>query len=203
MKHFIFSVFLILVILSGCKQKLESKPEKAILSYIIGEVMLDGQPGTLNQEIKSETTIETGDQSRAEIRIGTGSGIQVRQNSNVKLIKDQDQWKTEVTEGAVLNLFRPGSRYQLRGPAGVIAIRGTIFYVHCYNDSTQYVCTCNGTVGIDSEGMELQEVSASHHKPYTIISSDENAHLEAAEMKEHNDVEIFDFMYRIEREREQ
>ena len=44
MKHFIFSVFLILVILSGCKQKLESKPEKAILSYIIGEVMLDGQP---------------------------------------------------------------------------------------------------------------------------------------------------------------
>jgi hypothetical protein len=200
MKQVIFVLLLILAIQPGCKQEIDSKPQKAILSFIIGDVLVDDLPGKINQEIKSETTIATGEKSRAEIRIGTGSGIQIRENSKVKLIKDQNRWKTEVTAGAVLNLFRPGSKYQLNGPAAVIAIRGTIFYVNCYADGSQYVCTCNGTIGISSEGKGLSEVSASHHKPYTIIPSDEGVHLQPAEMKEHNDVEIMEFMYRVERE---
>jgi ferric-dicitrate binding protein FerR (iron transport regulator) len=200
MRYVIFPAILILTFLYGCKQNLELTPQKAILSFIIGEVLIDGQPATLNQEIKSQMTISTGEKSRAEVRIGTGSGIQVRENSNVKLVTEQSQWTTEVTEGAVLNLFRPGSRYQLRSPAGVIAIRGTIFYVHHYPDGSQYVCTCNGTTGISTEGNELREVSAFHHQPYMLIPAETVTQIQPAEMQEHNDVEIFEFMYRIERE---
>jgi hypothetical protein len=199
MKWIIYATLVILLMQYGCKQEIEQEPQKAILSFILGEVQVDGQPGKLNQEIKNAMTIVTGEKSRAEIRIGTGSGIQVRQNSEVKIITDQYQWKTEVTQGAVLNLFRPSSNYQLRGPAGVIAVRGTIFYVNCYADGSQYVCTCNGTVGISSDEKEIKQVSASHHEGYTLLPSGAENIPQPTEMKEHNDLEIFEFMYRIER----
>jgi hypothetical protein len=94
---------------------------------------------------------------------------------------------------------RPGSSYQLEGPAALIAIRGAIFYAHCYEDGSQYICTCNGTLDISSEGKELREVSAFHHEPYTVLPGGEQDHMQPAEMKEHTDLEIFEFMYRIEK----
>lgn len=199
MKHVIVILLLFVVLQSGCRQEAETKPQKAILTFILGDVQIDGQPPKINQELNSNVIITTGEKSRAEVRMGSASGIQVRQNSKVKLLKTHDSWRTEVTHGAVLNLLRPGSKYQLSGPAGVIAVRGTIFYVNCYPDGSQYVCTCNGTVGISNNGNELREVSAFHHEPYTIIQNADNVELKPTEMKEHDDLEIFEFMYRIER----
>jgi len=202
MKYSFVVVFLCLFCLYCCREKQADKAQKAVLTFILGEVQVAGKTAGLNQEIQGGMAIVTGEKSRAEIKLGQSSGIQIREKSQVKLLLQNDQWRTEVIHGAVLNLLRPHSKYQLSGPAGVIAVRGTIFYVNCYEDGTQYVCTCNGSVDILIGDTMLREVTSSHHEPYTLIPTAHGTVLKPSEMKEHTDPEIFEFLYRMEREKE-
>jgi hypothetical protein len=199
MKYSLVVCLLCLLCLYGCQETQTDEVQNAVVSFLLGDVQVNGKTAQLNQEIQNGMDIVTGEKSRAEIKVGQSSGIQIRENSQVKLLLEHNEWKTEVKHGAVLNLLRPRSKYQLHGPAGVIAVRGTIFYVNCYEDGTQYVCTCNGTVDILVGDNMLQEVSSSHHEPYTLIPTAHGTVLNPSEMKEHNDAEIFEFMYRMER----
>lgn len=186
------------ILILGCQKVVVEKPEEAILQFIIGEVNVNGQPAKINQIIKSNSIITTGANSVAEVRLGKHSGTQIRENGKVEIAAAESGWNVIAHRGSVLNLVNPGTRYKLRGPAAVIAVRGTIFYVNAYEDSTQYICTCNGKIDIIDNSNINKTVSASHHEGYTATLSDTGQSLESTPMKEHTDLEIFEFMYRIE-----
>lgn len=201
--HFIKFIILSLTLVFqflwfGCQKITVEKQEEATLQFIIGEVNVNGQPAKINQIIKSNSIIVTGAQSIAEVRLGKHSGTQIRENSKVEIAVGGLGWDVIVYQGAVLNLVKPGTNLNVRGPAAVIAIRGTIFYTNTYEDSTQYICTCNGSIAILDDANINKTVSASHHEGYTAALSDEGQTLEPTPMKEHSDLEIFEFMYRIE-----
>ena len=132
------------------------------------------------------------------MRLGKHSGTQIREKSKVEIANDNSSWGIIVHQGAVLNLVKPGTNFNVKGPAAVIAVRGTIFYTNIYEDSTQYICTCNGSIAILDDANINKTVSASHHEGYTAALSDKGQTLEPTPMKEHTDLEIFEFMYRIE-----
>ncbi|MEJ2544338.1 MAG: FecR domain-containing protein [Calditrichaceae bacterium] len=190
-------VLIILLSLVAC-QKIVEIPQTATVNFIIGEVNIDGQPAKIGEIVNNGSIITTGVNSVAEIKFGKHSGTQIRENSRVKVKLDQEKWDVIAYQGAVLNVIEPGSNFKLRGPSSVIAIRGTIFYVHSYDDSTQYICTCNGIIDIEDNQQVNKTVAASHHEGYNVVKSDTGQTFTSESMKEHSDLEIFEFMYRIE-----
>ena len=201
--HFIKFIILSLTLVFqflwfGCQRITVEKQEEATLQFIIGDVNVNGQSAQINQIIKSNSIIETGLQSIAEVRLGKHSGTQIREKSKVEIANSDSGWDIIAHQGAVLNLIKPGTNFNVRGPAAVIAVRGTIFYTNTYEDSTQYICTCNGSIAILDDVNINKTISASHHEGYTAVLSNEGQTLEPTPMKEHSDLEIFEFMYRIE-----
>lgn len=187
------------ILMTGCWTDVDQKPENLQILFFLGDVNINGKVAVLNQVVEDGSIIETGPQSLAEFKIEGRGGFQVRENGRVEIKRDDKGWASKVERGAVLSLLRPGTSYRLTGTAAVMAVRGTIFYTHCYDDSTQYTCTCNGTVELSEDGSFLRKVTASHHEPYLIRKTGAGPEVEPAPMKEHDDVQIFEFMYRLER----
>jgi len=192
-----FIVFILF--LTGCQQKSEKHLQEARLNYLVGQVIVNNQAGKIGQNLPEGSTITTGDESLAEIKIGLYSGTQLREQSDAQIVLTQSGYEIIATRGAMLNLVRKGQTYLHRGPVAVIAVRGTIFYVNCYNDSVQYICTCNGTIGISDGNGADKLISGTHHNPYLVTKSDTGIVFKPDVMKEHDDIEIFEFMYRTER----
>ena len=192
---------LILIVLGitliGCKQEQPVVVESARLFYLIGDVQVNGQAAQLNQILNNRDIIKTGEESSAEILIGKQTGAQIRANSLAVLVIENNTWEIDTKQGAVLSLVEKGKRYRVKSPSAVAAVRGTIFYTNAYADSSFYVCTCNGSVDIQFEDV-TKSVSAAHHKGYSVVQDDSDKHLLSAGMKEHTDLEIFDFMYRLD-----
>ncbi|MEJ2053085.1 MAG: FecR domain-containing protein [Calditrichaceae bacterium] len=195
----IFPVLMFSFLFNNCEKIVPEKSLQATVQFIIGDAQVDNQPAKIGQKIKNQSIISTGDNSMIEIRMGKYSGSQIRENSRVRIIMDKSGWNIHSYRGAALSLIQPGTNFKIEGPSSVIAVRGTIFYVHSYDDSSQYICTCNGTVDILNDTTLNKTVSAYHHEGYVATRSDGSQILEAAPMKEHTDLEIFDFMYRLER----
>jgi hypothetical protein len=199
-KVFCISVLslLVLILSPGCKEQVTIVDQTAKLIFVLNEVQVNNKPAKLGQIIPTDALITTGKESYAEIRMGAQAGIQVRENSKVQISLGQKGWDVVSHKGAALSLVRKGSKYRLRSPAAVMAVRGTIFYVNTYNDSTQYICTCNGTVDINHDNVTSKSVSASHHEGYSVVKTETGHVLEPTAMKEHDDLQIFEFMYRLD-----
>ncbi len=189
-------LFVSILILFACQT--EKQPDLATpqLSFFIGDVKVDDQNARLGTKLVNNSIITTGDKSLAEVKLGTSTAFQVRENAIASIVNKDGNWEVHAQQGAILNLVQRGTVYKHRGPSAVIAVRGTIFYVNCYDDSTQYICTCNGSIEI-SDGIQTKDVSASHHEPYLIKKTENGIIFEPAPMKEHDDLEIFEFMYRV------
>ena len=148
----------------------------------------------MDQAFAEKVTIETGPFSSAEFKFGKETGIQIREKSVVELVKEADVWKPKVLQGAVLNIVEKGYKYKLATLAGVIAVRGTIFYTNVLNENETYICACNGSIDINVGETTLKSVSAPHHNAH-ILGKDNQ--LTPSEMAYHTDLEIFDVMYRL------
>ena len=191
-------IIVIYFLITGCQKTVTVIPPKAVVQFIVGDVTIDNQPAAIGQVVNNNAIITTGASSMVEVRLGKHSGTQIRENSKARISNSASGWAVKSYQGAALNIIQPGNHYRFNGPSSVIAVRGTIFYVHSYEDSTQYICTCNGSIDI-KDGQHINKtVSAPHHEGYTATESASGQTFEPTEMKEHNDVEIFEFMYRIE-----
>jgi hypothetical protein len=191
------SLFVCIVgLMLGCKPEEPVKVQVAKIYFLIGEVTVNGQPGTIGQILKENDIIATGSESRVEMILGDHSGVQLRENCQAEVLLQGSDWQLNVQKGAILNIFARGRRYRLKSPTAVVAIRGTIFYTHVYSENDQYICACNGTIDIDY-GTETKRVSGTHHAPQIVKTRDTKMSINSDVMKEHDDVEIFEFMYRM------
>jgi hypothetical protein len=203
MKSIIYksTIILLTLFLFSCEKKPVPEDQTARLNFILGDVTIDNLPCKIGQILNKHSFVTTGEESTAEIKIGSGSGIQIRENSKAEIVNDENGWNVISHKGAILSLLQKGTRYKIKSPAAVMAVRGTIFYIHTYEDSTEYICTCNGTIDILHNEQITKTVSASHHEGYTASKTETGQDLKEAPMKEHTDLEIFEFMYRLENSR--
>lgn len=194
-----FSLLIISIALISCvKLKTEIVQVAPTVHFTIGDVSINGQSVKIGQEIKDGDIVETGEQSYLEAWFGKQSAFRVREDSRV-VFNISDQVTPEVQKGKIMSILEKKSNYQVRTPAAVAAVRGTIFFVSVLSNEQTYFCACNGSVAIeDDQHKELTLLSSSHHQPGICAEEDGELTIQDAQMADHDDLEIFNFMYRMD-----
>ncbi|MBI4219324.1 MAG: FecR domain-containing protein [Chloroflexi bacterium] len=174
--------------------------DEGILHFLVGNVRVDGQKATPGMKIKQGATVETGPESIAEIRYGHETGLRIREKSRVKIDRPASAYRILLAHGTLLSLVRHKTDFEVLTPITTAGVRGTTLFVHVPDDTTAYVCTCNGKVELRDGDRSLKTVSAAHHEPYRIQGRPGHLRMEAQGMLIHTDVEIFEQRYRLEQE---
>lgn len=194
-------LLLAFVVFVSCEKmdvKVEVTPDEPEVFFAIGEATINGQAAKIGQKINNGDVVETGVESYLEAKFGKQSAFRVREESRV-VFNIADQVTLTVEKGKVLNILEKRSRYLVRTPSAVAAVRGTIFFVNVLDDNKTYFCACNGSIAIeDDHQKELTTLSGAHHKPSYCERDGETLSMADAGMADHDDLEIFDFMYRMD-----
>ena len=136
---------------------------------------------------------------RAGERVVTGAGesitfvidrdaMLVRQNSSLELLRDGFRLVT----GAVLSVFGPGGRRELKTTTATIGIRGTGVYLEAEPGRT-YVCTCYGEAVLEplDDPAARETVRTRHHEqPRYIMASGAPQMVMPAPVRNHSDAEL-------------
>jgi len=164
--------------------------------YSVGEVTINDLPTKIGQQIKDGDIIKTGDKAILETRFGKQSGFRVRENSEL-VYNEGERILLDVKQGTVMSIIEKNRPYSVRTPSAVAAVRGTIFFVDVLSPDSTYSCACNGTIEVqDHNNQLLKQLSSAHHHP-AICEGDDYNMIDAG-MQAHSDLEIFDFMYRLD-----
>ncbi|OHD14179.1 MAG: hypothetical protein A2Y41_05605 [Spirochaetes bacterium GWB1_36_13] len=150
--------------LSSC-----NKPDEAgKISFILGDVRINGQKASLNQIIKNKDEIETGEKSVCNILLSEKSILQIHSLSKISLdfsdkIKLIDLVSGEMS--AVLNKGNEKKEHMVRTPVSLAGVRGTSFFIKIESSAQVFFCTCNGTIEhkTSKEDKTGETVSATHH----------------------------------------
>ncbi len=144
-------VLMIMLPISGCRQ--QKSDDYALISFLMGEVTVNGQPAEIGGILKQSDRIHTGDKSFCDISIGE-SIIRIQQNSDTVLesiFKDSMREDTilSVTTGKVL--CRPkkllkADRFVVKTPTAIAGVRGTDFSVELDKKMTTRVTVYSGEV---------------------------------------------------------
>ena len=190
-----------MIALISCKQ-VEVTTEVTRLEpqvfFAIGEVTINGQPAKIGQKINNGDIVETGAQSYLEAKFQKQSAFRIREDSRVVFNIDK-MITLSVEKGKVLNILEKRSQYLVRTPSAVAAVRGTIFFVSVIDDNKTYYCACNGTIAIENDQHNLlTTLTSSHHKPNYCEHQGDSLSMADAEMLDHDDIEIFELMYRMD-----
>jgi ferric-dicitrate binding protein FerR (iron transport regulator) len=174
--------------------------QEGVLHFLAGDVRVDGRKASLNAKIGRGAVVETGPGSIAEVRFGHETGLRIRENSRVKIDRPASAYRILLAHGALLSLVKHKTDFQVQTPIATAGTRGTIFFVHVSDDTTAYICTCNGKLELQDGDRTLKKVSAAHHESYGIHGRPGSLSVEPQGMLNHTDAELFEQRYRLEQE---
>jgi hypothetical protein len=196
---YIIATLLFIMSCTQTETKTESAGPEPQVFFAIGDVTINGQPVSIGQKINNGDVVETGIQSYLEAKFQKQSAFRVREESRV-VFNIAEDIILDVEKGKVLNILEKRSSYLVRTPSAVAAVRGTIFFVSVIDDGKTYFCACNGTIAIENDQQKLlTTLSSSHHKPSYCEREGEDLSMADAEMLDHDDIEIFELMYRMDK----
>jgi hypothetical protein len=122
---------------------------------------LKGEIGTL---LAKEDSLKTEAASSAEVTLFDGSTIEIQENTEIKIIElgsNQTKGTTTIlrqeigqTISFIKKLVDSESRYEIKTPAGVAAVRGTTLQVSVASDGSTLVANIEGTVTATAQGKE-------------------------------------------------
>ena len=170
-------------------------PGKSIYR-IEGEVLVNGQPATLDTQIAASATIETGKNSEVVYVVGESAFLQ-RSESHVTLeTREADSMivsGTQLLTGKILSVFQSGRPVSMTTKNASIGIRGTGVYMESDPEQT-YFCTCYGTADIvaasDPTSRETV-VSRQHDRPLYILAGEPpGQNIRTAPFINHTDQEL-------------
>jgi hypothetical protein len=195
-------LFILIILISSCDytyQEQENAPKsKPVVYFRLGDAAINDKPVKIGQELLDDDVIITGPESYVEVKFGQQSGFRIREQSEVQ-VHLKDDLDLDVKKGKVLSILEKHSRYSVRTPAAVAAVRGTIFFVAAIDPDSSYFCACNGTISIEEKnGTEVKRLSSAHHQANFCEKENGQPNMTTAGMYEHTDLEIFEFMYRLD-----
>ena len=93
--------------------------------------------------------------------------------ATVSIIRKKDwQLKLErgITASAIRNPEKRPNHFQVVNRGVVMGVRGTVFYTENLEHKPAFLCTCKGTVVVETEkGKQLDSITATHHdRPITL-----------------------------------
>lgn len=164
----------------------QGRVEKGIYR-LRGDVHLNGIPVQQGGEVRPGDTLRT--QPGAEIVfVSQRDAFIVRGNAEASLVANG----LRVVSGAVLSVFAPGERKEIRTSTAVIGIRGTAVYIEAEPGRT-YACTCYGQTVLAPIGdpAAAETVSTTHHEqPRYIMASGSPQMVMPAPVINHTDTEL-------------
>jgi len=152
-----------------------------------GDVHVNGVNAQQGGELRPGDTLRT--QAGGEIVfVSQRDSFLVRQNSEVSLVANG----LRVVTGAVLSVFAPGERKEIRTATAVIGIRGTAVYIEAEASRT-YACTCYGEAVLTpiAQPAAAETVRTTHHEsPRYIMASGAPQMVMPAPVINHSDAEL-------------
>ena len=170
-------------------------PGKSIYR-IEGEVLVNGQPATVDTQIAANATVQTGPNSEVVYVVGETAFLQ-RSESQVALEATQADSMIvsgmQMLTGKILSVFPSGKPVRMTTKNASIGIRGTGVYMESDPEQT-YFCTCYGTADIaavsDPASRETV-VSRQHDRPLYILEGQlSGQNIRAAPFINHTDQEL-------------
>lgn len=152
-----------------------------------GNVHINGANAQQGGELRPGDSVRT--QPGAEIVfVAQNDAFLVRQNSEVSLVANG----LRVVTGAVLSVFTPNERKEIRTATAVIGIRGTAVYIEAEPART-YACTCYGQAVLTpiAQPSAAETITTRHHEqPRYIMASGAPQMVMPAPVINHTDAEL-------------
>jgi hypothetical protein len=152
-----------------------------------GDVHVNGANAQQGGELRPGDTVRT--QPGGEIVfVAQRDAFIVRADSEISLVANG----LRVVTGAVLSVFAPGERKEIRTSTAVIGIRGTAVYIEAEPGRT-YACTCYGQAVLAPIGdpAASETVNTTHHEqPRYIMASGAPQMVMPAPVLNHTDAEL-------------
>lgn len=158
-----------------------------------GEVLVNGQPATMQTVIGHSDRIETAKDAQLIFVVGKDAFL-LRGGSKLELSGDDSLLVSglRLVSGALLSVFGK-KRHQFSTATATIGIRGTGLYVEA-EEGLSYVCTCYGTTDIAAAGDPASRetiVSQHHDAPrYILAAGASGQRIRNAPFKNHSDMEL-------------
>lgn len=157
-----------------------------------GNVLVDGNGATESTIIKSNSVLETGENSHLIFAVGKDAFI-MRENSRLEMTGQGFLVNTlNLLKGKLLSVFGKSS-HKIKTPTVTIGIRGTGIYVESEPDLS-YVCTCYGVVDLTStkDKTSKETITSKHHDSPRYIHADgkPGQKIEPGPFINHTDIEL-------------
>lgn len=157
-----------------------------------GKVKVNGKPAAVGATVQAGDEIATGKTGTVIIRV-PNAALRLSQKTRIKFLDVfSATTRLEVRLGGLLSAVVPGTRYEVRTPVAVAAVRGTTFFVDVPSDTETYGCVCSGTVAFQDTypGTSKRIVTSSHHAAIRILRQHQTNTVEPATMLKHTDAEV-------------
>jgi len=164
------------------------------VARVRGDVRINGKPAQRGMEVKPGDVITTGPGAELVVVVGRDAFL-VRAQSRIELSGDVSRLlvaSLRVLSGALLSVFEPGKKKQIRTVTASIGIRGTGVYVELDGART-YVCTCYGEAEltpVDDPGAAETVRTRHHDDPRYIYPRGMPRMIEKAPVVNHTDAEL-------------
>jgi hypothetical protein len=171
-------------------------PQGKSIYRIEGQVLVDGQPATLDTHIAANSTVETG--KDGEVIYGVGETAHLQRSESHVTMETKEANSMVVTgirvlTGKILSVFPNGKPVRMTTRNASIGIRGTGIYMESDPEQT-YFCTCYGTADIASASDPTSRetvVSRHHDRPLYILSGEQaGRNIRLAPFINHTDQEL-------------
>ena len=160
---------------------------KSGVQSVRGQATINGQPAKPGMAVNPGDKVATGSDGQI-VFVVERDAMLVRRNSSFELAKSGFR----LLSGAVLSVFMPRSRKELRTPTATIGVRGTAVYLEAEAQRT-YVCTCYGEAVLEpvADPNARETVRTRHHEqPRYVLAKGAPKMVEPAPMVNHTDAEL-------------
>lgn len=157
------------------------------VNRVRGEASINGQPAKQGMTVRAGDTVTTAPNAELVFVVGRDA-MMLRESSSLSLARSGFR----LVSGAVLSVFSPGQRKQLRTSTATIGIRGTAAYIEAEPQRT-YVCTCYGEAVLEpaAEPAARETVRTTHHEqPRYIMARGAPQLVMPAPLINHSDAEL-------------
>lgn len=157
------------------------------VNRVRGEASINGQPAKQGMTVRAGDTVTTAPNAELVFVVGRDA-MMLRESSSLSLARSGFR----LVSGAVLSVFSPGQRKQLRTSTATIGIRGTAAYIEAEPQRT-YVCTCYGEAVLEplADPAARETVRTRHHEqPRYIMPKGAPQMIMPAPMINHSDAEL-------------
>ncbi|HOD15390.1 MAG TPA: FecR family protein [Spirochaetota bacterium] len=184
----------ILLLPAACKRTPSGEALVGRISFIVGDVSLNGHPAAKDESVKPGDMIETKNNSSCEVIVADKNILMVAPDSRMVYNLKSGDGRLELLKGGFGALLRnklPFGDFTITTRTVTASIRGTAFYIAAESEDKTYACVCNGMIRFKpGESGTEKTVAASHHKAFYYTRKNGAVVIEEGGLKYHTDASM-------------